>query len=108
VNLAAHQLYCCAAHKACRATARDPALRGADACVLQVLIRWALQRGTSVLPKSVNPARIKANFDVVSWAIPDDMQTRLSSLPNQQRMVAGAFLTNPAGPYKTIAELWDE
>lgn len=30
----------------------------------QVLVRWALQHGTSVLPKSSNPQRIKANLQV--------------------------------------------
>ncbi|KAI9204529.1 NADP-dependent oxidoreductase domain-containing protein [Polychytrium aggregatum] len=29
----------------------------------QTLISWAAQRGTSVIPKSVNPERIKANFE---------------------------------------------
>jgi diketogulonate reductase-like aldo/keto reductase len=43
-----------------------------------------------VLPKSVNPERIKANFDVFSWSIPEDLQAKLSTLDNQVRLLAGA------------------
>lgn len=49
----------------------------------QVLIRWAVQRGTSVLPKSVNPTRIAANMDVLSWALPEQDFQALSSLATQ-------------------------
>ncbi|GMH40851.1 hypothetical protein BSKO_08755 [Bryopsis sp. KO-2023] len=42
---------------------QDPFLnelsRKLDKSAAQILIRWAVQRGTSVLPKSANPARIK-------------------------------------------------
>jgi len=74
----------------------------------QVLIRWALQRGTSVLPKSVHPDRLRANLDVLEWSIPKEDFERLSSFPHQQRMVNGKFLLNPKGPYTTFEDLWDE
>ncbi|GLC35191.1 hypothetical protein PLESTM_000289300 [Pleodorina starrii] len=74
----------------------------------QVLIRWALQRGTSALPKSVKPERIRSNLDVFDWEIPADLYDKLSHLPHQQRMVDGNFWINPAGPYRTLQDLWDE
>lgn len=39
----------------------------------QVAIRWGLQMGHSLLPKSTNEERIKANFEVFDWSIPDDL-----------------------------------
>jgi hypothetical protein len=34
---------------------------------VQVLIRWSLQRGTSVLPKSANAGRIKVRLHNRRW-----------------------------------------
>jgi diketogulonate reductase-like aldo/keto reductase len=46
-----------------------------------VLIRWALDRGCSVLPKSTNPDRIAANLAVMDWQLaPADVE-RLAQLP---------------------------
>jgi diketogulonate reductase-like aldo/keto reductase len=38
----------------------------------QVLIKWALQRGTSVIPKSSKDERIKENIQVFGWEIPEE------------------------------------
>lgn len=46
----------------------------------QVALRWGLQMGHSVLPKSTSEARIKENFDVFDWSIPDDLFAKLSEL----------------------------
>lgn len=46
----------------------------------QVALRWGLQMGHSVLPKSTNEGRIKENFDVFNWSIPDDMFTKFSDI----------------------------
>jgi hypothetical protein len=74
----------------------------------QVLIRWALEHGTSVIPKSVNPARLRGNLDVLAWALPPRCAAALGALRFQQRMVNGAPWLHARGPYRSMAELWDE
>ncbi|KAL6761312.1 low CO2-induced aldose reductase [Haematococcus lacustris] len=74
----------------------------------QVMLRWGVQRGTSVLPKSVNPGRIAANLDLFSWSLSEADMQALEAIPTQIRMVAGTFLTHASGPYKTLQDLWDE
>lgn len=46
----------------------------------QVALRWGLQSGHSVLPKSTKEARIKENFDVFDWSIPEDLVSKFSEL----------------------------
>lgn len=49
----------------------------------QVLVKWGLQRGTSVIPKSLNPDRIKENIKVFDWVIPEQDFEALSSICDQ-------------------------
>ncbi len=46
----------------------------------QILIRWAMQRGMVVLPKSVNESRIIENFAVFDFEISDSLMKRLDDL----------------------------
>ena len=46
----------------------------------QILIRWAMQRGMVVLPKSVNESRIVENFSVFDFEISDSLMKRLDNL----------------------------
>ncbi|MBV9090670.1 MAG: aldo/keto reductase [Mycobacteriaceae bacterium] len=52
----------------------------------QVIIRWHLQLGNIVIPKSVNPDRIVSNFDVFDFELSDDDMTSISSLDNGTRL----------------------
>jgi alcohol dehydrogenase (NADP+) len=43
----------------------------------QVALRWGLQMGQSVLPKSTNEARIKQNLGVFGWCIPEELVAKM-------------------------------
>jgi len=46
----------------------------------QVLVRWAMQRNMVVIPKSVNPDRIKQNIDVFGFQLSDKEMERIKAL----------------------------
>ena len=70
----------------------------------QVLVRWALQTRpkSSILVKSVNPARIESNLDVFDWNLSEQSIEKLSNLSTQMRMVNGNDV------FKLQYDLWDE
>ena len=46
----------------------------------QVMLRWGIQQGRSVIPKSTNPARIAENLDVFDFALSGDEVARIDRL----------------------------
>lgn len=73
----------------------------------QVLIQWALARGTAVIPKSVNPGRLKQNFEASDVHLDNEDMDKIAQLDKHARYVKGIFWTIPGSPYP-VAELWDE
>lgn len=57
-----------------------------DRTPAQVLIRWHIQLGNIVIPKSVNPDRIVSNFDVFDFALDEDDMASIASLDNGTRL----------------------
>lgn len=53
--------------------------------VAQVLVRWNVQQGVVVLPKSVTPERIRSNIDVDGFALSDDDLAAIAGLESGQR-----------------------
>lgn len=52
----------------------------------QVVIRWHLQLGNVVIPKSVTPSRIADNFDVFDFELTADEMDRLTGMPGDGRL----------------------
>ena len=73
----------------------------------QVLICWAIQRGTSVIPKSVNPERLKQNFEAASMELTEEEMARIAKMDTNGRFIIGQFWTAPRKGY-TVETLWDE
>ncbi|UGT59832.1 aldo/keto reductase [Nocardia asteroides] len=62
----------------------------------QVVIRWHLQLGNIVIPKSVTPERIESNFDVFGFELTDEQVEAISGL-NADARIGGDPETLTAG-----------
>jgi diketogulonate reductase-like aldo/keto reductase len=83
-------------------TLQDPTIVGIakahDKSPAQVMLRWALQQGRSVIPKSTKPNRIAENFDVFDFQLTDDeiaaidgLETGLRGGPEPTAITLEAF-----------------
>jgi alcohol dehydrogenase (NADP+) len=73
----------------------------------QVLLAWAIQRGTITIPKSTNPERLQQNLTAADLALTASQMEQIHSLDRHYRYVSGDFWALPESPY-TVAGLWDE
>ncbi|KAJ9173823.1 hypothetical protein P3X46_016922, partial [Hevea brasiliensis] len=75
----------------------------------QVLVKWTLQRGTSVIPKLSHPETIKENIQVFGWEILEEDFQALCSIPDQRQVLDGEdlFVNKSEGPFRSVADLWD-
>ena len=67
----------------------DPVITGIAAELgrepAQVVLRWHLQLGNVVIPKSVTPARIASNIDVFGFTLSDEQVAAISGLNRDER-----------------------
>ena len=51
----------------------------------QILLRWGIQRGTSVVPKSSNPKRLQENLELFDFELNDSELSTISQLNRNRR-----------------------
>lgn len=71
----------------------------------QILISWAISRGTSVIPKSVNKARIIENLAAKKVILTSNDLERISKLDAGVRFISGQVWVFNNGPY-SLNNLW--
>ena len=89
----------------------DPTIREIadrhDASPAQVLISWAVHRGTAVIPKSTTPAHIRDNLAAADLELTEDDMNAIASLNRSRRYLPGDIWTIDGSPY-TQSSLWEE
>jgi len=73
----------------------------------QVMIGWAVKRGTAVIPKSVNPERIRQNLAAANIPLDTEDMQKIAALDKHYRFLNGSLWTIEGNPYSQ-ATLWDE
>ena len=73
----------------------------------QVLLAWGMMRGTAVIPKSVNPARIAENFESTSVVLDELDMEALAKIDRNSRLAKGLYSVFPGGCY-SLESIWNE
>lgn len=81
--------------------------RAKGVSVAQVILAWNVQRGISVIPKSVNATRLMQNLESADLALNDVEMEKIAAVNIDRRYVDGKFWEVPGSPY-TAANIWDE
>ncbi len=59
----------------------------------QVILRWHIQKGHRIFPKSVHADRIDSNFRIFDFALDDGQMERINALDGNESMLADVFRT---------------
>ncbi len=71
-----------------------------------VLLGWAVTRGTSVIPKSTNPDRLRQNLAAADLELSEADLTIVEGLDMRYRFLDGCHWVMEGSPY-TMKNLWD-
>jgi 2,5-diketo-D-gluconate reductase A len=70
----------------------------------QVMLRWHVQQGRQVIPKSTNPGRIAENFDIFDFTLSADDLDRIDALDTGFRSGPDPDVFDPKRMERTIPE----
>lgn len=57
-----------------------------------MLLVWGIQKGWSVIPKSVTPARIEGNFDIDGWSLTDEEMKTIDAMTERFKVCGDSWL----------------
>ncbi|KAH9311041.1 hypothetical protein KI387_026076 [Taxus chinensis] len=75
--------------------------------VAQVLLRWGLEHGVSVLPKSYTKSRITENYNIFEWSLTGEDREKIRNLPQKKIVRREGLINSTTSPYRTLQDLWD-
>lgn len=78
-----------------------------DCTPAQVLIAWHVNRNTAVIPKSVNPQRIRENLAAGDIDLDADDMRKIADLDRHYRFIDGSLWAMDGNSY-SLQSLWDE
>jgi len=70
--------------------------KGHDKTAAQVILRWGVQRGTAIIPKSVNPERLRQNIDLFEFNLSDEEMKKIDGLDTGKRYNDPGFFCEAA------------
>jgi D-xylose reductase len=68
----------------------------------QIALRWAIQRGTIVMPKSERVERLKENMQIFDFRLTPDEMVQVSQLNKNQRNLDVSLRTKHCGGWSPI------
>lgn len=73
-----------------------------------VLLRWSVQRGVVVIPKSVTSSRIVSNLAACARPLSPESMERLAAMDRKLRFLKGLAWIHPGSEFESVEQLWEE
>ncbi|GLJ06587.1 hypothetical protein SUGI_0042600 [Cryptomeria japonica] len=73
----------------------------------QIALRWGIEQGVCVIPKSIREERLLENFEIFDFQLCEEDHQKIETLEQQKLFSGKEFISPTNGPYRTLEELWD-